>query len=147
MMAHSYPNGTSDNPKLRTLLDRESNLYASVRPCKGFVSLKSLFSHRETDGLQAFIRSCLPPGEWELQGWGVILEPGGQLERHDHTFPGNVWSGAYYLQAGGGEIRFDDGSYSPEESSLIVFPADKPHSVVATERRYSIAFNARTGGC
>lgn len=143
METHSYPDGPTDNPKLRALLDRERQLYASIRPCRGWVGLKTLFAFHETDGLQAFIRSCLPPEDWTLQGWGVVLEPGGQIERHDHKFPGNVWSGAYYLQSGGGEIHFDDGGYSPKESTVILFPADKPHSVVATERRYSIAFNAR----
>lgn len=140
VMIAAAPRG---NLPLLRLLESERQLRGSLYP-GGWVGPKTLFAHPETEPLQAFIRSCLPEGKWELQGWGVVLEAGQRLERHDHQFPGNVWSGVYYLQ-GTGAIEFDDGSYEPEESSLIVFPAAAPHSVVATTRRLSIAFNARGG--
>jgi quercetin dioxygenase-like cupin family protein len=144
---HRYeqPTTTDDNAALRRLLDIERVSSRSVYPGEGvWVGPKTLFSNPATNQLQAFIRSCLPPGNWHLQGWGVVLDAGARLERHDHKFPGNVWSGVYYPAGGVGEIEFDDESYRPEESTLIVFPSDKPHSVTATERRYSIAFNARS---
>ena len=141
---HCYPNGHADNPILRRLLESERLMRGSLYPGQGvWAGPKTLFAHAETKSLQAFIRSCLPPGAWLLQGWGVVLDAGARLGRHDHEFPGNVWSGVYYPQGGGGEIQFDGGSYQPEESNLIVFQSGEPHEVKATGRRYSIAFNAR----
>jgi hypothetical protein len=142
---HKYePPATASNATLCRLLDSERVARRGQYIATGvWVGEKTLFDDPQTKPLQEFIRSCLPTGTWHLRGWGVVLEAGAQLGRHDHTFPGNVWSGVYYLQNGGGKIDFDDGSYQPEESTLIVFPSDKPHSVTATERRYSIAFNAR----
>lgn len=136
----------ADNAALCALLESERLVRGSLYPGDGvWVGPKTLFAHPTTGPLQEFIRSCLPPGPWNLQGWGVVLEAGAQLERHDHAFPGNLLAGAYYLQSGGGAITFDDGDYAPEESTLIIFPADKPHAVVATSRRCSIAFNVRGG--
>ena len=141
---HSSPPATGDNATLCRLLDIEREAGRGQYIADGvWTGEKTLFSNPQTEPLQEVIRSHLPPGTWRLQGWGVVLEAGARLGRHDHTFPGNVWSGVYYLQSGGGAIEFDDGSYQPEESTVIVFPSDKPHSVTATERRYSIAFNAR----
>ena len=141
-MITTYKSTDVDNSALCRLLEFERGFY---QPQDAWIGPKTLFAHPETMPLQAFIRSCLPPVAWQLQGWGVVLEAGGRIDRHDHKFPGNVWSGVYYPQGGAGDIQFDGGSYQPEESSLIVFPADEPHSVAATERRYSIAFNARSG--
>jgi quercetin dioxygenase-like cupin family protein len=139
------PPVTDGNAMLCRLLDTERVAGRGQYIADGvWVGTKTLFADPQTEPLQEVIRSQLPPGTtWHLQGWGVVLEAGARMGRHDHKFPGNVWSGVYYLQSGGGGIEFDDGSYQPEESTVIVFPSDKPHSVTATERRYSIAFNAR----
>jgi hypothetical protein len=144
-----HDGGAAGNARLGALVRALRDQLPSSRPGagNGWTGPKTLFAHPETVDLQAFIRRCLPEARsrWMLQGWGNLLQAGDSIGWHDHVYPGNVWSGVYYPESGGGFIEFENGRHiEAQASTLLIFPASLKHRVSAHAERISIAFNART---
>lgn len=126
----------------------------------GWSGPKTLFDHRYTAALEAFIRSQLarvnPEGwlpDWPLSGWGNVMHRGDVVAQHNHVTSHlggrNTWSGVYFVTTppGSGALVIEGRELIPAAGTLVIFPSETDHEVRPHESdlpRLSIAFNARS---
>jgi hypothetical protein len=93
--------------------------------------------------------------DYELSGWGVVLESGGHQKKHTHT--DSYLSGVLYLSIpppdnqtkNAGDLLFT-GTYplyiKPEKGLMVLFPSYLPHETIPFQnniKRICIAFNIK----
>lgn len=104
--------------------------------CQEFIEIKD------------FLRPRLPAGDWDLQAWFNILEPGGFIESHNHAQAEQV--AVYHISGPGDLIMERDGNVdllAAIPGRIAIFPGTLNHSVPQTTgRRLSLSINAHRKG-
>jgi len=112
----------------------------------GWSGSKNLLNTPRGVELREYIQSKLPIS-CNVVGWGNYLTRGQEIGIHNHTAPGNVFSGVYYLTSGTLNIHLFNKQLQTitfQAGDLVIFPSETMHSVSPVERdiRISVAFNA-----